>query len=566
MRNTIWTILVVFLWQGAAESQEAHFPKGTLAWLQVKVPEIASSPLVEPFRQAWEAAGQEAIEGFLKRLPVEPSQVSHFSGILFQPEAQSEPRGMLMVGFANGVNAGELLRKSGLGQGLKETDGFLMLKGGDLGVIQVDPRTIGFGPIVSLAAFRKQPKEDRPVWEKVRKEAEAETVSAWILADLSAYPKQIVAEIKQSVGVALDSLKGAEAAGLGIRFAAREASARGTVLYRDEQLAQTSLESWKLQTDLVKGLAQAGSAVAGAAPLAGLFGDTPGLKEMFGSLGNPLTEEANGAMGALAFAYYAGSFSDLAEQIGKVEFKRKGPIVWVEGTIPPENLRLGATQTAILVGLLLPAVQKVREAASRTHSTNNLKQLGIALHNYHDVNGRFPPAYVVDKSGKPLYSWRVLILPYIEQDAIYKKWKLDEPWDSPNNKPLSDLAIKVFNDPAREASNKTPYRVFFGNGAMFDAGKPGPMTGGTRFQDVTDGTSNTFMVVDAREEVPWAAPQELPFDPQKPLPSLGAPGRQVFLALMGDGSVRAVALGVKEETLKSYITRSGGEVIQPDPR
>ncbi|MCE2806569.1 MAG: DUF1559 domain-containing protein, partial [Gemmataceae bacterium] len=259
-----------------------------------------------------------------------------------------------------------------------------------------------------------------------------------------------------------------------------------------------------------------------------------------------------------------GTFSDLAEKLGKVEFRRQGQTVAVEGTIPPENLQLGGAQAAVAIGLLLPAVQKVREAASRTHSMNNMKMLGLALHNYHDANGRFPPAFVVDKAGKPLYSWRVLILPYIEQDAIYKKWKMDEAWDSPNNKPLSDLAIKVFNDPAREASNKTPYRVFFGNGAMFDAGKPAPMASGTRLQDVTDGTSNTFMVVDAREEVPWAAPQELPFDPKKALPPMGAPGRQLFLALMGDGSVRAIALGVAEETLKAYITRNGGEVIQPD--
>jgi hypothetical protein len=566
MRKLAWAVLAVFFWAGAGEAQDAHLPKGTLAWLQVNVPELAASPLVQPFRQAWEAAGQEAIDGFLKRLPVKPSQVKVLSGILFQPDPQVEPRGMLMIGFTGEVNAAELLRKSGLAQGLKETDGFLLLKDGDLGVVQVDPNTIGFGPPVALASFKKLPKDNSPVWEKVRKNAEAETVSAWITTDLSAFPKEMAEEIRQSVGVALDSLKGSEAAGLGIRFAGSGATARGMVLYRDEQLAQASLENWKLQTDLVKGLAQAGSALAGVAPLAGLFGDTPGLKEMFGSLGNPLTEEANGALGALAFAYYAGALSDFAEKLGKVEFKKNGLAVSVEGDIPPEKLQLGAAQSAIVVGLLLPAVQKVREAARRSASTNNLKQLGIALHNYHDANGRFPPAYVVDKAGKPLYSWRVLILPYIEQDAIYKKWKLDEAWDSPNNKPLSDLAIKVFNDPAREASNKTPYRVFYGNGAMFDAGKPGPMAGGTRLQDVTDGTSNTFMVMDAREEVPWAAPQELPFDPKKPLPPLGAPGRQLFLALMGDGSVRAIAHGLAEETLKAYITRNGGEVIPPDPR
>lgn len=564
MRNLCLAILGGFLWAGSGTAQEAHFPKGTMAWFQVKVPELGASPLLEPFRLAWEAAGKEAVDGFLKRLPVHPAEVRHLSGVLFLPERAKEPQGMLLVGFASEVKAGELLRRAGLAQGLKETDGFLVLPEGDIGVIQVDPKTIGFGPPVSLASFKKLPKDDRPVWEKVRKAGESETVSAWITTDLSAYPKQFAEEFKQSMGVALDSLKGSEALGLGISFAGQGATARGMVLYSDEKLAEGSLESWKLETELVKGVAQAGSALAGVAPLAGLFGETPGLKEMLGSLGNPLTEEANGALGAMAFAYYAGTFSDLAEKLGKVEFKRKGHAVSVEGKIPPENLQLGAAQAAIVVGLLVPAVQKVREAASRTHSMNNMKMLGLALHNYHSVYGRFPPAFVVDKTGKPLYSWRVLILPYIEQDAIYKKWKMDEAWDSPNNKPLSDLAIQVLNDPAREASNKTPYRVFYGNGAMFDAGKPGPQANGTRLQDVTDGTSNTFMVVDAREEVPWAAPQELPFDPKKPLPPLGAPGRALFLALMGDGSVRAVDLGIAEETLKAYITRNGGEVIQPD--
>ncbi len=564
MRNQILVMLAVVFWNGFGSAQEAFFPKGTLAWFQVKLPELAASPLVEPFRLAWEAAGCEAVDGFLKRLPVQPSEVGHLSGLLFMPERAQEPEGIMLAGFASEVKAGDLLRKSGLAQGLKETDGILVLPQGGIGVIQVDPKTIGFGPPVALASFKRLPKEERPVWDRVRKAADSETVSAWISTDLSALPRQVAEEIQKSVGVALESLKGSEVAGLGIRFSGETTTARGVVLYRDEKLAESSLESWKLETDLVRGLAQAGSALAGVAPLAGLFGDTPGLKEMFGSLGNPLTAEANGSLGAIVFSYYAGSLAELAEKLGKVEFKRQGQVVSVEGAIPPENLRVGGAQAAIAVGLLLPAVQKVREAASRTRSMNNLKMLGLALHNYHDVNGRFPPAFVVDKAGKPLYSWRVLILPYIEQDAIYKKWKMDEAWDSPNNKPLSDLAIKVFNDPAREASNKTPYRVFFGNGAMFDAGKPAPMASGTRLQDVTDGTSNTFMVVDAREEVPWAAPQELPFDPKKPLPPMGAPGRQLFLALMGDGSVRAIALGVAEETLKAYITRNGGEVIQPD--
>jgi len=415
MRNQILVMLAVVFWNGFGLAQEASFPKGTLAWFQVKLPELAASPLVEPFRLAWEAAGREAVDGFLKRLPVQPSEVRHLSGVLFLPERAQEPEGILLTGFASEVKAGELLRKSGLAQGLKETDGILVLPQGGIGVIQVDPKTIGFGTPAALASFKRLPKEERPVWERVRKSADSETVSAWISAELSALPSQVAEEIRKSVGVALESLKGSEVAGLGIRFSGETTTARGMVFYRDEKLAESSLESWKLETDLVRGLAQAGSALAGVAPLAGLFGDTPGLKEMFGSLGNPLTAEANGSLGAIVFSYYAGSLAELAEKLGKVEFKRQGQVVLVEGTIPPENLRVGGAQAAIAVGLLLPAVQKVREAASRTHSMNNMKMLGLALHNYHDANGRFPPAFVVDKAGKPLYSWRVLILPYIEQ-------------------------------------------------------------------------------------------------------------------------------------------------------
>ena len=89
----------------------------------------------------------------------------------------------------------------------------------------------------------------------------------------------------------------------------------------------------------------------------------------------------------------------------------------------------------ILVALLLPAVQASREAARRAQCANNLKQIGLAFHNYHDAHKTFPPAYIPDKDGKPMHSWRVLILPYLEQQALYKRYNFDEPWDSPGTWP-----------------------------------------------------------------------------------------------------------------------------------
>ena len=95
----------------------------------------------------------------------------------------------------------------------------------------------------------------------------------------------------------------------------------------------------------------------------------------------------------------------------------------------------------ILVALLLPAVSAAREAARRTQCMNHLKQVALALHNYHDVFQAFPPAYTVDEDGKPLHSWRTLILPYLEQAALYEQIDLSKPWDAPENRHLANMSI-----------------------------------------------------------------------------------------------------------------------------
>src|SRR5207248_5784084 len=116
------------------------------------------------------------------------------------------------------------------------------------------------------------------------------------------------------------------------------------------------------------------------------------------------------------------------------------------------------------------AVVRVQQAAAAAQSTNNLKQIALAAHAYHDVNGTFPPAATCDKKGKPQLSWRVLVLPYIEQDNLYKQFKLDEPWDSDNNKKLIAKMPPVYAMPGKSKPGDTDtyYRVFVGNGAGWD--------------------------------------------------------------------------------------------------
>jgi hypothetical protein len=240
--------------------------------------------------------------------------------------------------------------------------------------------------------------------------------------------------------------------------------------------------------------------------------------------------------------------------------KRNGAELTASFSVSKELVTALGGSAGAMIGLLLPAVQKVRESAARMQSQNNLKQIGIAVHAYHDANGHLPQD-IVDKNGKPILSWRVLILPYIEQDNLYKLFKLDEPWDSDNNKAASQAWIKVFMSPSgtlpeRPEFGLTSYRGIAGPDAIFEPGKK------VRFADVTDGLSNTIMVIETDEMVPWAKPGDFPFDPKKALPKIVPPGKKpVFNVLMGDGSVRAIVPTIEEKTLKALFTRNGGEVI-----
>lgn len=266
-------------------------------------------------------------------------------------------------------------------------------------------------------------------------------------------------------------------------------------------------------------------------------------------------------------------------EIGKSGGQRTGKGVAIAGIVLSV---VGMTLTPlmcipILIGLMLPAVQKTREAAARMQTQNNLRQVGLAMHNFHDTNAQLPPATIYDANGKPLYSWRVLLLPYVEEDLLYKQFHLDEPWDSPNNLPLVKRMPKAYQhpmDPDANAAGNTYFQVFNGEGAMFNSDtkfglRPsfaGPTTrqgirdGGT-FAAVADGTSNTFMVVEASQAVPWSAPRDIPFNANGPLPPLGGKFPRIFNVLFADGSIRAVPTNTPEATLKLYIQKADGMVL-----
>jgi hypothetical protein len=211
--------------------------------------------------------------------------------------------------------------------------------------------------------------------------------------------------------------------------------------------------------------------------------------------------------------------------------------------------------------LLLPARQRIYVPTPRMQASNSLKQLLLAMHQYADTHQkRLPPPAIYSKDGKALLSWRVLLLPYIEQQSLYKMFRLDEPWDSPHNLALLPQMPPLFEDsrhPEKRKEGMTWYRVFVGPGAAFETGK------GIFEKDFADGTGNTLMVVEAADAVPWTKPAELAFGPECDLPRLGGHFGKVFLASVTDGTFIVLPINMAEEDLRAAITRSGAEGVRP---
>jgi hypothetical protein len=230
----------------------------------------------------------------------------------------------------------------------------------------------------------------------------------------------------------------------------------------------------------------------------------------------------------------------------------------------------------ICLGLLLPGVQKVREAANRMKSSNNLKQIGLAARNYHDTNGEFP-SNTYGPDGTPLLSWRVHILPYIEADPLYSQFKLDEPWNGPNNIKLLDRMPKIYAAPGEQNQaglSKTHYRGFSSPGAVFDRHRvvrPGQTdphkdvrpADRLTLTAIKDGPGDTIMVVEAADAAEWTKPDDLDVSPGKPVPALGGlwGDKAKFQALMANGTVKVLRADLAENTLRALVTYSGGEVL-----
>ena len=232
--------------------------------------------------------------------------------------------------------------------------------------------------------------------------------------------------------------------------------------------------------------------------------------------------------------------------------------------VKPNNGSMQIATIGILTGMLLPAVQQVRFASRRTQSMNNLRQLALGSLNYESAHMHFPRQAIYSDDGEPLLSWRVNMLPFIEQHALYNQFHQDEPWDSPHNIKLLDRMPEVFKSPNADNldSGKTVYLAFAGEQTLFPTEDPKQKIG---LADITDGTSNTILFVEANEDaaVEWTKPADIPFDPDKNVTSVGGLIPNRFLAVFGDGSVHTISRLIDQENLKNLIMRDDGKFVDP---
>jgi beta-lactamase regulating signal transducer with metallopeptidase domain len=191
----------------------------------------------------------------------------------------------------------------------------------------------------------------------------------------------------------------------------------------------------------------------------------------------------------------------------------------------------------------------------RIRAVNSLKQLLLAMHNYHDREGHFPPVATRTRDGKLGVSWRVLLLPYLEQEPLYKQFHLDESWDSAHNRPLIEQMPELYRS-YDAANGDTRFRAVAGIGTIWDKAE------GVRVADITDGTSNTIALIESKHVVPWTAPDESPSGREEGSthPEIQQILKEGVIAGMADGSVHVMRVPTFQDWL-ALTSRAGGEVI-----
>ncbi len=531
------------LWSQAPEL--GRIPANAFGVVHLRVGSVYASPSMKDVREFVAKAGPTAMKILDDRFQITPFQIDRVTAVSMVPDLVNGD----VPPFAVIVTTLVDIKTEGLGQRLEmgapqdPKSKFPQWIDGKIALAVPEPRTILFGDKALVEKMANTPSGG-PIkaLEKITKH----DLSLWVnlgalppqLADFLPHPYPPLAKAQQ-ISATLNLESNAKLS-LEVQYGTEaEAKAAEIIIRALAKQATTMLVEPK--KEMLKMLEKPDS------PRPSAFSEMP--------------EAVVGLMG-LAGINYAENM------LNNPPLKQTGPTLAAElsapDAIPPAMLGVGMMG----LGITIPAIQRARGAAGRMSSANNLKQMALAFHNYTDSQNAFPTDITDKKTGKPLLSWRVQLLPYMEQAALYQQFKLDEPWDSENNLKLARMIVPVYVAPNQPPSMDpkglvlTPYQAASGPGTLFEPGKK------LGFRDVTDGTSNTVMFVEAKKQVIWTKPDDVLFDPTKPLPAadklFGGLSPNDFIAAMGDGSVRFLKYTTDPKTIKAMITRNGGEIFTLD--
>ena len=218
----------------------------------------------------------------------------------------------------------------------------------------------------------------------------------------------------------------------------------------------------------------------------------------------------------------------------------------------------------LAIAFLAPALIDGRTPARKASCSNNLHNIVLALQQYHTDHGSYPPPFIADASGKPLHSWRVLLLPYLEQKAIHRQYRFDEPWDGPNNRKLHNNVLKCFCCPADENAYRNAETSY-----VVVTGPKTPWRGANSFfrdADILDGLSNTILLVEiANSGIHWMEPRDLHIN-QMPMTINAARVQGISshhpggaLAADAAGGIRFLTNDTSPQTLRALLTAVGKE-------
>lgn len=219
----------------------------------------------------------------------------------------------------------------------------------------------------------------------------------------------------------------------------------------------------------------------------------------------------------------------------------------------------------VLFLVVFPAISAARNTARKTQSAKNLERIAMALRDYEVQYGSFPPAFLADAKGKPLHSWRVLLLPHLGYQHVYQQYDFGQPWDSPRNMMLARLMPTEYACPADSDARtqfETSYVVVVGDSTIF----PGARC--VKSQDVQDGEAETLLVAETPTcGISWLAPKDLDFRLMrfeingKPGVEIGSKHRGGAHVVTADGRSHFLRDGTSPEVVQAMATIQGGESI-----